>query len=245
MPFCPDCGTEVSADTRFCPECGRPLEIEKAVQGKSKTKLVGIIVACIIAIVVIVVIAMRPPATIEPEPIIPTDFATYTDELGLFSISYPEEWELNLDVIEEREQAAMEILESITSDTPPEDFRCLFIAGLPTAFGRNPNVNIGVQPFSGIAGTLDEGVNAAVEALKLLAPDYYEFSRVKTIIDDRAAAVIEYQATVPGLPTMHCKQMMCTVKQTVWVVTCATSPDKYGTWEDDFDAIVRSLRILK
>ena len=27
MPFCPNCGTEVSEDTRFCPQCGRPLAI--------------------------------------------------------------------------------------------------------------------------------------------------------------------------------------------------------------------------
>jgi len=39
--------------------------------------------------------------------------------------------------------------------------------------------------------------------------------------------------------------MMCTVKNTIWVITCTTWPDKYSMWEDDFDAIVRSLRILK
>ena len=25
MPFCPNCGKEVSKDTKFCPECGKPL----------------------------------------------------------------------------------------------------------------------------------------------------------------------------------------------------------------------------
>jgi len=213
--------------------------------GKNKKKIAGIIAACIVAIIVTVAIVTHPPTSMEPEPAIPVHFTTYTDELGLFSISYPPEWELHLEVIEEREQGVRDIIESMSSDTLPQDFRCLFIAGMPAGMGRNPNVNIGVQPFSGIAGPLDEGVNAAVEAIKLLASDYYEFSRVQTIIDDRAAAVIEYQATVPGLPTMHYKQMMCTVKKTVWVVTCGTSPQKYSTWEDDFDAIVRSLRILK
>jgi uncharacterized repeat protein (TIGR02543 family) len=63
MSFCPDCGTQVSEDgeTRFCPECGRRLVIGQAVKGKSKKKLAGIIVACTIAIIVIVVIATRPP----------------------------------------------------------------------------------------------------------------------------------------------------------------------------------------
>ena len=245
MSFCPDCGTAVSEDTRFCPECGRRLAIGQEARGTSKKKIVGIIAACIVAIIVIVVIATSTPASVEPEPAIPDHFTTYTDELGLFSISYPPDWDLHLDVIEEREQIVREIIDSISSETPPQDYRLLFIAGIPTDMGMNPNVNIGVQPFSGIAGTLDEGVNAAVEALKLFTSDYYEFSRVKTIIDGRAAAVIEYQATVPGLPTMHCKQMMCTVKKTVWIVTCTTSPEKYSKWEDDFEAIVRSLRIFK
>jgi len=29
MPFCPDCGTKVTEDTRFCHECGHPLPIEQ------------------------------------------------------------------------------------------------------------------------------------------------------------------------------------------------------------------------
>jgi len=56
MLFCPDCGTKVSEETQFCPECGRPLAIGPAVKGKSKKKLTGIIVACVIAIIVIIVL---------------------------------------------------------------------------------------------------------------------------------------------------------------------------------------------
>jgi len=32
MPFCPDCGTEVSEETRFCPECGRQLSVGQGTQ---------------------------------------------------------------------------------------------------------------------------------------------------------------------------------------------------------------------
>ena len=57
MPFCPNCGTEVSEDTRFCPECGRPFMIVgQAGNGKNKKKIAGIIVACVIAIIVIIVL---------------------------------------------------------------------------------------------------------------------------------------------------------------------------------------------
>jgi len=39
MPFCPDCRTEVSEDTRFCPECGCQLPIGQDAQEGSKKRL--------------------------------------------------------------------------------------------------------------------------------------------------------------------------------------------------------------
>ena len=40
----------------------------------------------------------EPPTVIEPE--IPAHFTTYTDEAGLFSISYPPDWEPTLSQME-------------------------------------------------------------------------------------------------------------------------------------------------
>jgi len=245
MPFCPDCGTEVSEDTRFCPECGRPLAIGEAVKGKSKKKTAGIIVGCIIAIIVVVVIATRPPTSLEPEPRIPAHFTTYTDELGLFSISYPPEWELNLGVIEEREQAIRDVISCIDLDLPVENVSLLFIAGVPTIIGNSPNVNIVVEPCPLIVCTHDAVVNAEVEAAKMIVTDFQELSRVRTTVDGRRATILVSQGTFPYTPTQHYVQMICLVGRTVWVVTCGALPDEYSEWADDFDAIVRSLRVLK
>jgi hypothetical protein len=250
MPFCPDCGKEVSEDTRFCPECGRPLTAGKVivgevVKGKNKKKIAGIIAGCIIAIIVITVIATHPPTSIEPGPAIPTYFTTYTDELGLFSISYPPEWEPALEYMEGLEQVSEDIINSITSDLPIEEASFLFMAGLPTVLGFDPNVNVVVEPLPGITWTHDQVVTAEIEGLKTVVSDYQELSRVKTIIDNRTATIIEWQGNIAGFGTVHDIQMMFIVSKTVWVVTCTASPDEYSEWEDDFDAVVRSLRILK
>ena len=242
MPFCPDCGTKVSEDTQFCPECGHPLAIKQAAKGMSKKKLAGIIAACTIAIIIIVVIATHPPISMETEPEIPTDFTTYTDELGLFSISYPPEWELDLESMEEIEQFSREIISSITSGIPVEEAHFLFMAGLP---GEGSNVNIVVEPLPATILTHDEMVAVAIKSLKMVVSDYHEFSRVKTTVDNRTATIIECEATLAGLGTFHNVFMCCIVSKTIWMVTCTTSPDDYNKWEDDFDAIVRSLRILK
>jgi predicted nucleic acid-binding Zn ribbon protein len=245
MPFCPDCGIKVSEDTRFCPECGRPLVIEQTAKRTSKTKLAGIIAACIIAIIVIVVIAIRPPISIEPEPAIPAHFTTYTDELGLFSISYPPEWELALELIEEAEQAMNDLIRSIDSGLPVEQVSCLFAAGIPSGINLIPSVSITVESLPGIVWTHDVVVRAEIESAKAIASNYYEFSRVKTTVDNRTATIIVSQATIPQRVTCRYEQMMLLVGKTVWIVTCTALPDQYGEWEDDFDAIVRSLRILK
>jgi hypothetical protein len=247
MPFCPGCGTTVSEETRFCPECGRPLAtgqvvIGQAVKGKSKKKLAGIIVTCTIAIIVIVAIATHAPASIEPKPAIPAHFTTYTDEWGLFSISYPPEWELDLESMEETEQSCQEIISSITSDIPVGEAHFLFMAGLP---GEGSNVNIVVEPLPATISTHDEMVAVAIESLKLVVSDYHEFSRVKTTIDNRTATIIEWQGNIAGLGTFRDVQMIFLVGKTAWIVTCTALPDEYSKWEDDFDAVVRSLRILK
>ena len=61
MPLCPICGTEVSEGTGFCPKCLRRLINGQAGKGKSKKKLLGIIVACVIVIGVVIILTTYLP----------------------------------------------------------------------------------------------------------------------------------------------------------------------------------------
>jgi hypothetical protein len=248
MPFCPNCGTEVGEDIRFCPECGSPFTIVGQAgsgDGKNRKKIAGIIAACIVAIIVIVIVATRPPTSMEPEPLIPAHFTTYTDEQGLFSISYPPEWELAMEYLEGVEQFSKDIISSIDSDVPVESVQFLFLAGLPTILGWDPSVIISVGPCSSIICTHDSTVNAEIEGIKAIDPGYQEISRVKTTVGGRTATILVSLSSLPGEPAYQYSQMFLTVSRTVWVVTCGVLSGEYSEWEDDFDAIVRSLRILK
>ena len=61
MPNCPICGTEVREGAGFCPKCLRRLMAGQTAKGKSKKKLVGIIVACVVAISVVIIVATHLP----------------------------------------------------------------------------------------------------------------------------------------------------------------------------------------
>jgi hypothetical protein len=58
----------------------------------NKKNLIGISIACVIATIVIVVIATRPPPISIPQP--PAGFAAYNDIVSGFAIIYPEDWEM-------------------------------------------------------------------------------------------------------------------------------------------------------
>ena len=199
----------------------------------------------ILAILVIGVLLLGAcaPAPIS-EPPIPAHFTTYTDELGLFSISYPPDWELALSEIEGLEQFTKMLIESIESDLPLERVSFIFFAGVPTEIGYSPNVNIAVEPLPGIVSH-DQYVEAGVQSLKEFIQDYHELSRVKTAVGGREATIVEYEGTLPQLGKFHWLLMSILVGETAWTVTCATELGKFDESEDDFYAIVRSLRILK
>lgn len=181
------------------------------------------------------------------ESAIPAHFTTYTDEAGLFSISYPPEWELALsEEIEVLEQFIKEVITSIESDAPVERSGAIFFAGVPTETGYMPSVNIMVEALSGIVWTHDKLVEAEIKGVKHFVQDYHELSRVKTTVGGREATIVEYEGTYPKLDKKyHFLVMVTLVGKTAWIVTCTALPDEYSKWEDDFNAIVKSLRVLK
>ena len=102
MPSCPICGTKISEGTGFCPKCLRRLMTGGAVKGKrkSKKKLAGIIVACVIVISAVIVIAtqlLKVPsggvAELEYVAVSAYDFAQELFDPELTSLQRKDLWE--------------------------------------------------------------------------------------------------------------------------------------------------------
>jgi len=185
----------------------------------------------------------EPTPTSIAEPEIPTHYSTYIEE-GLFSISYPPEWETALFLIEDVEEYVKEVINSIESDTPVEKSNFIFAAGLPTEDGYVPNVVITVGSLPGVTWKHDEVVEASIENMRIYCQDHDEFSRVKTTIGGSEATIIDWQASITDTGQFHYISMITLVGKTCWVITCTAFPDEYRDCKDDFNSIVRSLRIL-
>jgi len=202
--------------------------------------------AVIVFALLLVAGCAAPAPTPTPEPAIPAHFVTYTEE-NIFSISYPPDWEPALSLIEEMRKFVDEWLENIEAGTSLEgEVNTIFFAGLPTETGYSPNVNIGVSPLPAGLGTLDEVVEANIRGIKdILGEDYQEFSRVKTTIDGREAVIVDAEVDLPDLGRFRNLTVGMLKDKVSWVVTCTAYPEEFSHCEDDFQAIVRSLRILR
>ena len=100
MPTCPICGTEVSEGAGFCPKCLRRLMKGQAPKGKSKKKLVGIIVACVVVISAVIVLTTYLPkvpsgsvAELEYVALSAYDFAEELFDPELTSLQRDDLWQ--------------------------------------------------------------------------------------------------------------------------------------------------------
>ena len=184
------------------------------------------------------------PTAAGDEFAIPADFTRYDEPSGLFSISYPPDWEVDLAVLEEGETIAKEYIEDIQSDIDLEGLQFLFMAGVDIGLGYEPSVIAGVEPKNDLLTSIEAVVAAEVASLKMATDDYAEISREFTVIDGRGAGILEFTASFTGIDA-HDLQMYTIAGKTIWVVSCNSlvSGGDYTQYEDDFHAIIRSLRI--
>jgi len=183
------------------------------------------------------------PASVS-EPTIPAHFTTY--KLGLFSISYPSDWELASSMfIEGITRDVENYLRDIGSIGSLAGGEVVFFGGIPYETGYNPNVNVIVILSSEGRWELEDLIDAVQREYMNDAEEYYEFSRTKTVVDGSEAIILDCAAKYPSLGEWHSLQMFLRDNNNnlLWIVTCSVIPPKdFSDFEDDFYAIVKSLR---
>lgn len=212
---------------------------------KRLTILCSVILLVLLSVILVVSCQQKPvpePAP-KPEPAIPTNFTTYISE-GFFSISYPQDWAPATSVMEELEKEAKEWIKSIDPEVQVEEVKFLFLAGKPTEEGWYPSVGIALTPRSMGYYTLDEISEAEDLWARENTQRYRVYSQVRTFVDGREADITcdeDYELETglwryTGLTTVK--------DDFVWFVNCSSESQDYNDYEDIFDSIVRSFRIL-
>jgi len=182
--------------------------------------------------------------TPTPEPTIPVNFTTYTNNAGIFSISYPQDWEAPLWMLENLELYSTDYMNSVNSSQSVSDVYVLFLAGQPMDGGLDPNINIVVEPRPAGTVTLDSVIDAEILGLESTATDFHELSRTEMTVGGREAAIIEYEASFEAAE-VHNLVMFIPTEVNVWTTTCTTGPEKYSSAENTLYDILRSFIIYK
>jgi len=193
------------------------------------------------------IVVMTTACAPEADWVIPEDFTTFEDDSGLFSISYPSDWRVNLQIISQLESYIGEYMKDLDEDISIEQTSLLFLAGIPESSGYHPNVNIVIEPLPGRIRTIRGVVNGQVAGLKTYTDDYHEIARQKVKVDGRDAYILEFEATYPNLGSVHALILVTKAGGNAWTVTCTALDglDDFDQHADDFQSIVRSLRIHK
>ncbi len=201
-------------------------------------------------IVLILIVSCAPPRltpTTTPAPTpelqIPPHFTTYTSE-GLFSISYPPDWAPATAMMEDVWEEVKEWIKSVDPEVSVEEQQVLFLGGIPIEEGYYPNVNIMVTPRAIGYWTLNEIVEADDVWCREHLQKYREYSQINTNIGEREAVISDWEAYDPDLVTWRYLTAYIVKDKFLWTITCSAESGEFKDFEDDFYAIIRSLRIL-
>ena len=177
---------------------------------------------------------------------IPNDYLTYTNMDETYSISYPPGWQLLLHFLDAMEQDVEGSINSINEGNPVEKTTVIFLAGLPTETGYSPSLSIAVEPNKYDLSDMDDVCESEIMGVKKVVQEFNEISREKTVIDGKDAIILQSVQTMPDAGDVFIMNIFVVVDKNIWTVGCiASSDEEYSKWENDFNNIIRSLRILK
>jgi len=201
------------------------------------------------SLLILIIAFLSPGVFAQSEPSIPTNFTTYTDEVNLFSISYPTNWEPAFSMIESFKQETENYMKSIDEKGSFGKSNYVFIGGVPLDSGYyNPNINLAIftEPLGNDNVKLEDVVAVIVLEYKRISEEYREFSRTKTIIDGRQAIILDFEARLTNTPLIHYLVMNMFIDKYLWTTTCGIlSPLNFYDFKNDLYTILKSFKTLK
>jgi hypothetical protein len=166
--------------------------------------------------------------TIVIDKPVPATYTTYTDPNGLFTISYPADWEIPQENKQQIAEVSSQVYQFLNGTIESQ-----FTGGpLFTARKQQPfaviNLGFSVHDLHPTPGYSNENL-----------------SIYKTTADSHNAILVECDGWDPDAGKFRVLSMKIILYQNSWQIQCSARPEDYAKWENDFRTIAGSLRILK
>jgi hypothetical protein len=179
----------------------------------------------------------------ETEWAVPPSYTSHTDNTGLFTISYPGNWEAIPNPTGVDESEMENLIEKINSGNL-DDAGPVFFWGFPSDNGFNPTCSLVVEP----RGKSQRDIQQIMEDSISLMNDFWggiqQISLEYEVIDGREIAVLEYLATISEVE-VHSLVLVTIDKDVIWTNGCVVrlASVEYRWFEIPLNKIVRSLEI--
>jgi hypothetical protein len=172
---------------------------------------------------------------------IPTHFVTYHDEAGFFSVSYPDDWKLESEVMEVMDALNQSIMVGhIDIDKRPEIPG--FFQVKSKAQEENPALlSIHAMPLTGATSDLEQLEQKIINT----NINYRVLERLDTAVNGEAAVIMRFDEASEDNPPTSTLLMLAIGRGFTWNISCVSYQENYQEYDADFQAIVRSFRILK
>jgi hypothetical protein len=178
--------------------------------------------------------------TTVPEKEIPASYETFSGH-GFFSVAYPPDWETDEAALPDLQQYFQDYASEEGLEAEFEKAQIVFSCwkyedDLPEAF-----VVVSLEPKPG--WPLHTVVESTHNWSKENIEEYIEYSRVKTTVGSRETIIVTYQGR-DTLDTLN-KYTLGYIygDKFLWSVVCGCDISYYPLYSDDFENIVRSLRV--
>ena len=142
------------------------------------------------------------------------------------------------------EKEAKAWIKSIDPKVDIEDAKMIFIGGRPNEEGWYPSVSIVIMPRTTGYYTLDEICEAEDLWAREYSQKYRVYSQIRTMVDGREADITCDEDYEPETGLWSYTSLTTVKDDFVWFVVCGSESEDYNEYEDIFNNIVRSLRIL-
>ncbi len=190
-------------------------------------------------------------STRGPEPTTPPEFLTFTDELGLFSISYPFDWRRSIGTPSQSITLPPQedVVRSFIEGTSPRLTSTLAFLVVSSPRGPHINVSLTDSGATSLSELARERRTLAEEFTERTGQQWEVLGSRTTLVDGRNALTVDLEIDRLGANHQRWRELVIpseTIQDATWGITCTVDAEA-GPFEPHLatcDQVMRSFRVL-